>query len=692
MRIHGLVALSALFLSMATIPAVAGDAPPLPLKQVADVPLTGKATRLDYQSLDPKTHLLFIAHLGDGVVHVVNTETRKVVADIADVAQVHGVLAVPELGRVYATATGSKGVVAIDEKTLKIVARIPATGYPDGLAYDPGTMKLYISDEERGDEVVIDMRENRRVGTIALGGEAGNTQYDPASKHIFVNIQTTNELVEIDPATDKVVSRVKLDGADGNHGLFIDADRRLAFAACEGNSTLLVIDMTTKKVVQSFPVGKGVDVLAFDPGRRWLYASSESGTVSIFEVGAKEEPTRRTVRKAFEGFVANNAHTVAVDPATHRAYFPLKNVGGKPVLRIMEVSTEHAGVQPHFEGEEVGKAPAGFTTALTGGGGPVAWAIVDDKSAPNGSKALAQTSQDDTDYRFPLCVYDDFTAKDVSIEVRFKPVEGKVDQAAGIVGRYQDSDNYYVTRANALEDNVRLYHVVKGKRKQFAGTNVKVESGKWHTLKLIAKGQHFQVYFDGALQFEADDDTFTNSGKVGLWTKADSVTYFDDLMVESLDDGVVAAAPKTEAKPGRDGDGDDDDDEAVKIDQKIGELQDRAVKAITAKRYDEAVKLLGAALELVPNLPADARDEQAQLAHYNLACALSLQGKKAPAVEHFVRALERGFQDWEHIAQDTDLDNVRDEPGFKKAIDQAKAGEGEKEAPKKNEPRGRGTF
>jgi hypothetical protein len=346
---------------------------------------------------------------------------------------------------------------------------------------------------------------------------------------------------------------MKLEGSDGNHGLYIDAERHLAFAACEGNSTLLVIDMTTKKVTQSFPVGRGVDVLAFDPARRWLYASSESGTISIFEVSKD-----RTVKKAFEGFLANSAHTVAVDPATHRVFFPLKNVDGKPVLRIMEVATGH-GVQVRFDGQEIGKLPAGFTTGLTGDGGPVAWAVVEDKSAPSG-KVLAQTSHDDADYRFPLCVYDDFAAKDVSVEVRFKPVDGTIDQAAGIVARYQDSDNYYITRANALEDNIRLYHVVKGKRKQFAGTNVKVESGKWHTLKLVAKGQHFQVYLDGALQFEADDDTFKEAGKIGLWTKADSVTYFDDLVAESIEGGattIPAAVPKGEAKPDRDGDGDD---------------------------------------------------------------------------------------------------------------------------------------
>jgi DNA-binding beta-propeller fold protein YncE len=333
MRNAALVALGAIALLAA--PASAKDVAPLPLTRVADIPLAGKPTRLDYQSLDPKTHLLFVAHLGDGVVHVIDVAAGKVVADVADVASVHGVLAVPQLGRCYATATGTKEVVAIDEKTLKVVARIPASGYPDGLAYEPGTGKLYISDEEAGNEVVIDARENRRVGVVPLGGEAGNTQYDAASKHIFVNVQTTGELVEIDPATDKVASRTKLEGADGNHGLFIDAPRRLALAACEGNSTLLVIDMTTMKVTRSFPVGKGVDVLAFDPEKRWLYASSESGTISIFELGSKDEPAARTVRKAFEGFLAPNAHTVAVDPVTHRVYFPLKSVEGKPVLRVM---------------------------------------------------------------------------------------------------------------------------------------------------------------------------------------------------------------------------------------------------------------------------------------------------------------------------------------------------------------------
>jgi hypothetical protein len=188
-----------------------------------------------------------------------------------------------------------------------------------------------------------------------------------------------------------------------------------------------------------------------------------------------------------------------------------------------------------FDKFETGKTPAGFSTALTGGGGPVSWVIQEDSTAPSGGKVLAQTSIDKTDYRFPLCIYDKFTAKDVEVSVKFKAVSGKVDQAAGLVARFQDKNNYYITRANALENNVRLYKVVGGSRKQFAGTKMKVSSGEWHTLKLEVKGKHFEVFFDDKLLFEADDDTFKEAGKVGLWTKADSVTYFADLKIESYD-------------------------------------------------------------------------------------------------------------------------------------------------------------
>ena len=181
-----------------------------------------------------------------------------------------------------------------------------------------------------------------------------------------------------------------------------------------------------------------------------------------------------------------------------------------------------------------GATPPGFVVALTGGGGPVSWVVVEDSTAPNGKRALAQTSRDTTDNRFPLCVFGGISARDVQVAVRFKAVSGRVDQAAGVVVRYKDADNYYVARANALEDNVRLYKVEGGRRVQIAGISIKVSPGQWHDLRLSARGTHLVVTFDDKW-FEADDATFQSAGLAGLWTKADSVTHFDNLRIESHD-------------------------------------------------------------------------------------------------------------------------------------------------------------
>ena len=128
-----------------------------------------------------------------------------------------------------------------------------------------------------------------------------------------------------------------------------------------------------------------------------------------------------------------------------------------------------------FDASAVGTLPTGFSSAVTGGGGPASWMVVEDFTAPSGGKVLAQTSTDKTSFRFPLCVYDGFTAPDVTVSVSFKPVSGTVDQAAGLVARYRDKDNYYVVRANALENNVRLYKVERGNRKQFGACRRKRE-------------------------------------------------------------------------------------------------------------------------------------------------------------------------------------------------------------------------
>ena len=302
----------------------------LPLKLVMDVPLTGQTTRLDYESLDARDGRLFIAHLGDSAVIVYDTRADKVIKDIPGVGHVHGVLVVPELDRVYASATQGDEVVAIDPHSLQITARIPGGHYPDGMAYAPGVHKLYVSDEMGKTETVIDTSTGKRIATLQMDGEVGNTQYDPVSGHIFVNVQTREDLVEIDPQTDRIIARHPLPGAKGNHGLLIDPGVRRAYIACEDNDTLLVLDLSTMHVVSSFDVGGDPDVLAFDPGLHRLYVAGEKGVVSVFDTAGT------AVRKLGEGYAGDNAHVVAVDPASHRVYLPLKDVDGHPLMRIME--------------------------------------------------------------------------------------------------------------------------------------------------------------------------------------------------------------------------------------------------------------------------------------------------------------------------------------------------------------------
>jgi len=146
---------------------------------------------------------------------------------------------------------------------------------------------------------------------------------------------------------------------------------------------------------------------------------------------------------------------------------------------------------------------------------------------------IAETSRDTADYRFPLCVWNDLHAKDVQVTIRFKAVDGRVDQAAGIVVRLQDANNYYVARANALEDNVRLYKVVDGVRRQMAGKNLPVLNSVWHTLGLRSDGDELEVSFNGASLIQIRDQTFVEAGKVGIWTKADSLTHFAEIDIES---------------------------------------------------------------------------------------------------------------------------------------------------------------
>jgi DNA-binding beta-propeller fold protein YncE len=308
-----------------------GLAGSLPLRPVARVPLSGPPVRFDYTSIDPTTHTLWISHMDASQLLAFDVVHRKITKTIS-APGVHGVIAVPQIGRVYASATDAREVLTINSHTGAVLAHAPAGQYPDGLAYDPVQRHVFVSDESGGVETVISAA-GHALATIALGGEAGNVQFDAGTDRVLADVQTRNEIAVIDPRSNRIVRRVHVPNCANDHGLLIDSARRIAFVACDGNAKLLTLDLRTMKFTGTFPVGSSPDVLAFDAVKRRLYVSAESGVVAVFA------ETAHSAKPLGMSFLATEAHTVAVDPATHLVYFPLQvGSNGQPQLLIMRPS------------------------------------------------------------------------------------------------------------------------------------------------------------------------------------------------------------------------------------------------------------------------------------------------------------------------------------------------------------------
>ncbi|NOX66307.1 MAG: DUF1080 domain-containing protein [Chlorobi bacterium] len=184
----------------------------------------------------------------------------------------------------------------------------------------------------------------------------------------------------------------------------------------------------------------------------------------------------------------------------------------------------------NFENYIINETPAGWTNYLTGKGEMCKWEIRND----NGNNVLAQISNETPEYRFNIIANDGLKYKDLEISVKFKGVEGRIDQGGGLVWRFRDANNYYVARANPLENNFRVYKVVNGNRKQLKSASMTINTGQWYIIKITMKGNNIQCYFDDKLKLETTDNTFREEGKTGLWTKSDAITYFDDFRVKNI--------------------------------------------------------------------------------------------------------------------------------------------------------------
>jgi DNA-binding beta-propeller fold protein YncE len=317
---------------LAFIPAAHSQ--PAPLKLVADIPLPGPAVRFDYQSLDPAHSRLYISHMNADQLVVFDTAHRTVVSNLDGFPRVHGVLAVPSLGLVFASSTGEHKLAAIDMATLRITSKSGPVNYPDGIAYAPNAKRIFVSDEHGDADVVFDATTNAFITAIPLGGGAGNTVYDPTSGHILVAVHSKNQLVAIDPATATIIGRYPLPTLSNPHGIAIDPASNLAFIVGEDNHKLALFSLATMQTLATYNVGDDPDVLAFDPGLKILYVSAESGNVTVFHLDGKSLTPLGSLSMPY-------AHTVAVDPDTHLVYFPLQNINGHPLLRIMQPTITH---------------------------------------------------------------------------------------------------------------------------------------------------------------------------------------------------------------------------------------------------------------------------------------------------------------------------------------------------------------
>ena len=324
MRIISCASLFAIFFSLSNSFAAT-------LKKIASFDLPGPVgKRFDYLTIDPIHHHLLSAHLGAGLLYVIDLKTNRLIQTISDLPGIEGVEYVPELNRAYTSDWKEQKIAVVDLNSMKILKKLPAGSKPDGSAYAADFHKLYVSDEVGKSEIVIDVLSDKIVKTLRFDSETGMPQYDPQTKIIYLNLQDQNILAAIDPATDEVVGRYSVGRCIGNHGMALDSKNHLAFLACEGNNLMTVFSLLTHKPIAFLPLADGADVIKFDPGLAQIYVACYSGAISVFH---EDDPKHFTKLADFP--VQAKVHSLAVDTETHRVYAPEQEEDGKLVSKMI---------------------------------------------------------------------------------------------------------------------------------------------------------------------------------------------------------------------------------------------------------------------------------------------------------------------------------------------------------------------
>ena len=312
------------------------------LAWMSDLPLPGRPARFDYAAFDPASGRLYINQMGANQVLVYDVRARHLVAALPGFPSATGITLAAQRGLAFISTPGGDfdsllghgRLRVLKLSDLKTIASLPTGEFPDGSAWAAPLGRLFVSNERGGVETIIGGNPLRVLKTLPLGGEAGNSAYVPSDHRVLVNVQNRRELVEIDPQALVITRRITLPPTCvHNHGLLVDDHARLAFVACDGNARLLTLSLPGLQTVQVDTVGKDPDVLALDTERQILYVASESGVVTVLAVETGK------LRRLWRGWIGPDAHSVAVDPASGLTYFPLAEVNGHPLLRVMRFMT-----------------------------------------------------------------------------------------------------------------------------------------------------------------------------------------------------------------------------------------------------------------------------------------------------------------------------------------------------------------
>lgn len=301
------------------------------LKKIATIELPGsKGERFDYLTMDDEDHWLLSAHLGPGILYVIDVRTNTLVKAIPGVPGITGLEYVPGLRKVYTSDWGEEKIGVVDLKSMEVVKRLATAAKPNGSAYAAPFHKVYVSDTLGKAVAIVNVQKDEIVKTLEFKSETGMPQYDSVSKKIYVNLRNTNEIAEIDPATDAVAGTYPVEGCRYNHGMAVDSERHRAFLLCNGTKTLTVFALDTHKAIAHLPIPSGADVVKFDPGLGRIYAACSSGYISVFQQDDADH-----YRKLEDFTVQKMVHSLAVDTSTHRVYTPEQQEDGRPVARMI---------------------------------------------------------------------------------------------------------------------------------------------------------------------------------------------------------------------------------------------------------------------------------------------------------------------------------------------------------------------